>query len=516
MPLVIRAALFACSILLAVPFLVAVSAEAPHEVDVQIQLGDLLYANGRYRESLDAYRRADAVAQGAARVRAKMGVVRSSLRVAEFDLASEHAKELNLLAPDDPTVTSVRSDALWAAGHFDEAELLCRGVVERFPEHARARFCLARALAGRNQPEAAIDEALLALAGAPGDPEIHFLLGALHTRLRNLPAAIAAYSNFINLLPNKDRSTMATWARSEIELLRSFGRRVPLDFDPASRGRVHSMPFRLDRGKVLVKGKVNGREVEFTVDTGAEHTVLSVKTAERVGLRPIVSTLSAGVGDVGLRGLQVGRIDTLEIGTFKVANVRCMIKNPPLGGLPTGETEAFSPLALGLSADVDYRSRILTIGESLPDAPSDVDLPLRVNRLATVRGTVNEDQQTNFVVDTGGEVLSISTATARTLLPPPRPVRIQLKVYGTSGWDPEAYLLPGVDLAFDDEIRFDAASVVVLDLRAPSALLGYQIGGIIGHTVLGKYRVRFDLERSLLRLTRQQQTVVGRSDSLSP
>jgi hypothetical protein len=27
--------------------------------------------------------------------------------------------------------------------------------------------------------------------------------------------------------------------------------------------------------------------------------------------------------------------------------------------------------------------------------------------------------------------------------------KIALKVYGTSGWDPDAFLMPGVDLAFD-------------------------------------------------------------------
>ncbi|MFB3853026.1 MAG: aspartyl protease family protein [Vicinamibacterales bacterium] len=476
-------------------------ARAPHDVDVQIQLGDLLYASGRYRESLEAYQRADRLGEGPSRIRAKMGLIRSALRIAEFDLATEHARLLQKLAPDNDDATALRGDAAWAAGHFDEAEAMAKDVLGRLPGHARARLGLARSLAGRNQLQAAFGEAQAALASAPSDPEVHLLLGSLNQRLRRVPEAIASYTNYINLLPNKDRGTMAVWARSEIRLLQSYGNRIPLQIDPRSAGRVHEIPFRLDRGKVIVSGRANGRPVQFTVDTGAEHTVLTVKTAERVGVKPIVTTLSAGVGEVGLRGLQVGRLDSLEVGTFKVDNVRCMVKNPPLTGLPTAETEAFSPLALGLSAELDYAARTLKIGESIPVVPADVELPLRVNRLATIRGVVNDDRQTNFVVDTGGEVLSISTSTARTLLPPPRPIRIRLKVYGTSGWDTEAYLLPGVDLEFD-EIRFQDASVVVLDLRAPSVLLGYQIGGIIGHTVLSKYRVAFDLERSVLRLKR--------------
>ena len=39
-----------------------------------------------------------------------------------------------------------------------------------------------------------------------------------------------------------------------------------------------------------------------------------------------------------------------------------------------------------------------------------------------------------------------------------------------------------------------------LNLDAPSALLGFQLGGIVGHKFLSKYRVGIDLEHSVLRL----------------
>ncbi|HOQ60172.1 MAG TPA: aspartyl protease family protein, partial [Vicinamibacterales bacterium] len=131
--------------------------------------------------------------------------------------------------------------------------------------------------------------------------------------------------------------------------------------------------------------------------------------------------------------------------------------------------------------------------------PADVTLPLWMNRLATVRGTVGIDHPRSFVVDTGGEVISISADTAK-VLPPLVTRKIGLKVFGASGWDRDAYLLPGVDLAFAD-IRFRRLSVVVLNLRAPSVLLGYDLGGIVGHRFLSRYRVAIDLDRAELRLT---------------
>jgi hypothetical protein len=61
--------------------------------------------------------------------------------------------------------------------------------------------------------------------------------------------------------------------------------------------------------------------------------------------------------------------------------------------------------------------------------------------------------------------------------------------------------MQGLNLQFLD-IEYRNFSVVVLNLRAPSVLLGFQLGGIVGHKFLSPYRVAMDLDRSELRLTR--------------
>ncbi len=142
-------------------------------------------------------------------------------------------------------------------------------------------------------------------------------------------------------------------------------------------------------------------------------------------------------------------MDSFEVGTLKLKNVPVLIKAPALRGIPKRETESFSPLALGLSMTIDYASKKLTIGEKLPEEPHDISLGLRHHRLALVRGLINGTRSTYFVVDTGGEVISISTATAQALAAQPSR-KIALKVYGTSGWDRDAFLLPGVNLNFSD------------------------------------------------------------------
>jgi Flp pilus assembly protein TadD/predicted aspartyl protease len=471
--------------------------------DIQVQFGDLLFADGRFADAADAYRRALDAQDPATAVRAGVGLVLAHLRRGEFSEAFAAADTLRRAHPESASAAAVQGDALWSSGLFDEAEAAYESALNAEAGHARARHGRARALAARNRPAEALAEAQEALRLDPREAEFHHTLGSIHERLRSFDQAAAAYSNYVNLLPNRDKSEKAAWARSVIRFLSSFKDNRPFDRGNAPLDRIWRVPIRIEREKVLVRGRVNGGSAEdFILDTGAEQTVISRDLARKRGVVPITYIQSAGVGDVGMRGLQVGRIERLEIGDLEVRNVPCLIKNPPLSGLPGREPDSFSPLALGLSMRVDYQRRELVMGERLNvPARYDVELPLRLHRLAMVRGTVNNTHPATFIVDTGGEVISISTSTAGIIQPVAAFRRIPLKVYGTSGWDKDAFLMPNVDLAFSS-IRFTRIPVVVLNLRAPSALLGFQLGGIVGHKFLSQYRVTIDVQRSVLGLER--------------
>ena len=237
------------------------------------------------------------------------------------------------------------------------------------------------------------------------------------------------------------------------------------------------------------------------LDTGSEQTTISRQTASSAVVRPITYTLSAGVGEVGLRGLQLGRLDTFEIGTLKLSNVPALIKAPALRGIPKRETESFSPLGLGLSMTIDYATHKLTIGQhaaggdgrvhaaDAPPPPVDGARPDQRHAPDLLRRRHRRRGHLDQHRDGRG---ARSRHAAR---------KIALRVYGTSGWDRDAFLMPGVNLKFND-IAYNNFSVVVLNLQAPSVLLGFQVGGIVGHKFLSPYRVSLDLERSELRMTK--------------
>ncbi|MCE2513523.1 MAG: aspartyl protease family protein [Acidobacteria bacterium] len=492
----LRGVAVALAVAAAAPIVIdANSTPASARSEIRLELGDLLFGDERYWEAIVAYERAKEGAKPGQLVRAARGLLRSLLQVAEFARAYQEAEILAEVAdPADSASRTLYADALWASGLFAEAEAAYRDALAINPQAGGARHGLAR---GAPPPRPRAGAAIAASSA----PEAYHTLSTIYRRLRRYSEAAEALNAYVDRLPGTRRTEKAQWARSEVRFLRSFGDRPPLDIAPEQADRMHTIPFRLERDKVVVRGRINGgAEMNLVIDTGAEQMVLSKPTAERHRIRPIVNTLSAGVGDIGLRGLEMGRADSLEIGTLTIRNVPAIIKNPPLSGLPDTRVEnSISPLAFGMSAIIDYERQQMLVGREIPEEPANVVLPLRFNRLAMVRGVVNQDHPKSFIVDTGGEVISISLATANTLgMVPVR--HIPLQVFGTSGWDMDAFLLPGVHLAFD-RIQYENFSVVVLNLHRPSALLGFHIGGIVGHRFLSNYRVALDLQRSTLRLT---------------
>jgi tetratricopeptide (TPR) repeat protein/predicted aspartyl protease len=501
----IRSHLLLCSVVAAaLAFGVRASGQAtPDDPAAQYQLATELYDAARYREALAAYdlaaRSDDATLVGNAR----KGRVRTALRIAEFELAWREAELLNE-GPSDAEGRTLLGDALWAIGRFDEADTAYRRALEGAPGASRARFGLARSLATRSRLDEALQEAMRTAGEAPQDPEVHALVGFIYERLNRYDESADAFERYLSLLPQpKSReeapSSMVAVFQSKVRLLRAFRGRVPVQME-GNPARLHRVPFRLVNKKIVLRGRVNRLPVEFVLDTGSERTGVSDTTARRAGVGTITATLTAGVGIAALRRLDMGRADELEVGTLRLRNVPVAIRRVVRDALPRWQNESLSPLSLGLSVVVDYQRREVILARRLPDSEADFVLPMRMNRLPMVRGLLNSTHPAYFVVDTGGELISISAETADALsMKPPR--RIPLRVYGMSGIDANAYLLPGVNVDFE-EIEFRNVGLAVLNLRAPSVLLGFQVGGIVGHRFLSEYRVSMDMERSELRLER--------------
>jgi tetratricopeptide (TPR) repeat protein len=105
--------------------------------EIQLQLGDILFSEGRYLDSLDAYRNALKTAAPDGVRRPRVGVIASALRVAEFDLARAEAETLYAAEPKYPVSMTLYADALWSSGLFEEAETLYHDALAASPDLAR-------------------------------------------------------------------------------------------------------------------------------------------------------------------------------------------------------------------------------------------------------------------------------------------------------------------------------------------------------------------------------------------
>ncbi len=293
----------------------------------------------------------------ALKLRARIGVVKTALLVGEFEEAQREAASLR-----DDSPQQSRSD-----GHPRRRAVVggpVRRIGARVPRRAgrRARDVARPARAGQGA-----GLALEARRGAGRGAG-----GAAHRRPATAscitPPAASSSGCAATTRRRRPTPTTSTCCPTRTAATRRCGRRRrsascrrsriarPTPSTPTRAGRLHTVDFKLVQDKVIVKGRVNGgRWVDFVLDTGSEQTTISRQVAQSGGVAPITYTLSAGVGEVGLRGLQLARLDTFEVGTLKVHDVPVLIKNPALRGIPQARDGEL--LADGARAVDDHRLR---------------------------------------------------------------------------------------------------------------------------------------------------------------
>jgi tetratricopeptide (TPR) repeat protein len=472
------------------------AAQDPPPADAQLKAADAAWTDRHYKEALAGYRQARASTDPVIRVRGGVGAVKVMLRLGQFSLAKTEAASVLARDPNNPSALAIHGDALWAAGLFFEAEDAYAGALKANPRSAPALHGRGRSLAAQERFEDALVDVKAAVAADPRDAVYVHTLSDIYESLRRYEDAAKTLEQYLDIVPKTEADETIRWARSQVKLLRSFRKRVP--FQIVSQDRVFTVPFRIEDGRVIVKANINGgRAIDMTLDTGADQTVITPEIATRSSVVPIATLQSAGVGDtgVGFRDMQIARADQLQVGSLKIRNVTTLIKAPAMRGLPAREKESFSPLALGLSMTIDYGRRVLTMAHELPAGEYDTRMPLRVRRLAFVRVLINGTTPASFALDTGGAASAISRATAVELNVDPAVRRIPVRVYGSSGWDRRAFLMPYVDVQLAQGVGIEDQSLVVLNLDAPSALLGFNIGGVLGHEFLSRYVVAIDLGR---------------------
>jgi Flp pilus assembly protein TadD len=396
---------FAAALIAAVAlFTSAISAISPEAAEVELQLARLLFNDGRFVEAFNAFEEAKTAEDSRVHRAGLTGSIKSALRLGDFTHAYADAQLLSKSAPRDPESIAVYGDALWAAGLFEQSEQKFQDALAIKRDNARALHGLARSLTGRNRLTEALETGQAAMTLDPRDAEFHHTVGSIYERMRRYEEAANAYSSYINLLPNKDRSAKAAWARAEVRFLRAFGNRPPLQIDPNSAGKLHdTLPrhqredHRQGQGEPRSADGLRARhgvgaDGHFARDRGADGHPAHHEHPERRRRRSRV------------RELELTRLDDLEVGSLAGAQRALDYQEPAAARCRAREMESFSPLSgcRWSSTTTAKAPHGLAASEQL----SNVELPLRMHRLAMVPGQV-EGGPASFILDTGGQVISI-------------------------------------------------------------------------------------------------------------
>lgn len=388
------------------------------------------------------------------------------------------------------------ADDLWSRGLFEEAEAIARGVIANRPEDGASRELIARALLSRGDGEGARRECEAALASASVTPKWHYTMGRAYARLGEFSAAAREFGIFVQTSPPAERGSPALVAAAgDAELFRAM-RRSPraVAFEDDSVRRVK---FQIVGGHLFVMASVNrGHPTPWMIDTGAERTAVTHQTAERSGVTVLLQ---------GQRGNErlVALLDEFAFGGLTFHEVPALVRLQAFHTAPHLGGDAFSPLAFGLSMVIDYERAELLLSRRLPDDPQEWTLPMRFHGVPTVRATVG-GRPIALVVDSGANATVFAPWAA--VDPADLVLRRQLPMHVVdtrNRRDPGAVMIiPAPSIALGD-VTLPATPVITMDLARPSQVLGFQIGGLLGHATLQTYRVTFDVARNRFSLSRR-------------
>ncbi len=117
----------------------------------------------------------------------------------DYVTAISELKTARKLDPRDPNIEKTLTMALTAAGRYQEAVVVYRQMIQKYPELSDAHFGLAVALAGLNDVDGAIESYREVIRLTPNNPRAHNNLGSQLLKKGEVQEAISEYRTAVGL-----------------------------------------------------------------------------------------------------------------------------------------------------------------------------------------------------------------------------------------------------------------------------------------------------------------------------
>jgi Aspartyl protease len=259
---------------------------------------------------------------------------------------------------------------------------------------------------------------------------------------------------------------------------------------------------------LLIKARINGGPpLELLLDSGAASIVLDAKSAAKSGCSGGTDLDLVMPGAPAARAVKELRTETVQVGDLMLRDLPVLIAGHRLAEGIQG--------VLPLSVFGGFLIRLDIPGKSLElqPYPTDVAVPaggiaaISNHRLLFLKGTVDQDREGYFLLDTGASYNAIARNVARRMnIAEVFSPRIPL-VGGTEEID--APLVGGVQVRFGAQ-ELAMGQVVAIDFSTASRFHQLEVAGLLGYPALRdsvlqvSYRdglVRMDFRQARIRAT---------------
>ncbi len=408
-------------------------------------------------------------------------------------IAQDELQKAEALLKDQapsPEKSALQGEIEYRRGDFEKAGSLYAAALATDSRNARAYFGQGKLAMAKMRTKAAIRLLSRAVELAPKEPQYRLYLSEAYGVERNMPEQRKHLEAYIALNP-KDEDRI-TEAKAGLEMLDVFkGIDIGKVEAPAKPAAVR---FRKSLNLIFADVMVNGQgPFNFAIDTGASQTVFSEALGNRLGLKPVTTTIIHGVGGLGKVESKIYKADELQIGDVK-------IKNLPVG---TFDDPLITALADGIIGTAMLSDFVMTVNypesrlELFREAPKD-DAAERIpawyfNNLLLVPVQLNDDKRGNFIIDTGAvtTVLSHTTAAMLGVNENTPGAKIALPLGGVGGMQGTILQVPDVTMKTGENSE-SFERLIAIDLKPISKMIETEIGGVIGFDFLENYKLTID------------------------
>ncbi|MEK7833152.1 MAG: aspartyl protease family protein, partial [Acidobacteriota bacterium] len=255
---------------------------------------------------------------------ARLGLSFALIKQLKLQGAYDEAAQVIAADPLSARAFALLGTSLLRSGEFRNSVEALYTAVKFDQKQALAIAGLSEIEYFENRSKTAYEGLRRAISLEPNEPDYYVSLARACSRLEFYTEAADAYQRFLEVSPKTDIERRAR-IKGLIDFYRYLG---TTKINRAGGKEIVTLPFELINNRPFVKIMINGKgPFRFVIDTGASMSVLSDKTADRLGVKPVAKGGSArAIGGSGTFPILYGLLDTIQMGETRIDVVPIYIR----------------------------------------------------------------------------------------------------------------------------------------------------------------------------------------------